>query len=395
MGSKVTLVRMLVPGSSQDPIELDVRHSGLRMNLVDRESIHALPHSWKEKGIYFLFGPGKEASSFCVYVGMAAIGTSSVVGRIRDHDKKKDWWNRALLVAHEANGFNGSEIGYLEGRFWNVLQNAVAAEVTNHNEPGDDTLTSAEEDALERYVPPVMAALRAAGYSPDTIDQKSIKVAKTKRKYYGESVKDLIDAGFLAPDTKLESTRTGVTAKATVQPDGTLLVNGKAFHAVSPAAIEASGNQSEPGWDFWGAPSGTGELVSLFELRELYRDSSESAKAEAAPPSESSPPSKKGSHTPKDIKPKRSTVTIKQLLDAELLKDGETLTPKSASQKHRTATVSKDGSISFEGSTFTSPSTAAKILLGYPVAGWGVWTVQRAGKPVLIDVLRKVLDSEL
>jgi len=394
MGSKVTVVRMLVPGSSQDPIELDVRHSGLRMNLVDRESIQALPDSWKEKGVYFLFGPGKEASSFRVYVGMAAIGTSSVVSRIRQHDKKKDWWNRALLVAHEANGFNGSEIGYLEGRFWNVLQNAVAAEVANQNEPGDDTLTSAEEDALERYVPPVMAALRAAGYSPDTIDQKSIKIAKTKRKYYGESVKDLINAGFLAPETKLESTRTGVAAKATVQPDGTLLVNDKVFHAVSPAAAEASGKQSEPGWDFWGAPSGTGELVSLFDLRELYRDSSGSAKAQTAHTSGPSPPSNKGTHTPKDFKPKRSTVTIKQLVDAELLKEDEKLMPKSANQKHRTATVNKDGTISFEGSTFTSPSTAAKKLLGYSVAGWGAWTVQRAGKPVLIDVLRKELEAE-
>lgn len=48
-------------------------------------------------------------------------------------------------------------------------------------------------------------------------------------------------------------------------------VVGVVYAAVSPAAQAVSGNRSEPGWDFWGAPSGDGSFVSLFELRERLR----------------------------------------------------------------------------------------------------------------------------
>ncbi len=392
MGSELTEVRMLVPGSSLDPIELEVRHSGLRMTLVDRESLHRLPAIWKTKGIYFLFGPGKSASSYHAYVGKAAVKSSTVVSRIQAHNREKDWWNRALIVVSESNGFNGSEIGYLEGRFWNVLGNAVAAEVENRNEPGDDTLTSQEEDALERFIRPVMAVLRAAGFSPDTIDQKPTETKGTKRKYYSESLKDLIDEGFLSPGTLLESFRSGVTAKALVCEDGSLEVNGKKFAAVSPAAIEASGNKSEPGWDFWGAPSGTGDLVTLASLRDKYRQSSAKAKQQEEV---SNPTSGTSEDLPSKASPKgRSEVTLKMLIDSGDLKAGEILTPKVSSKASHRAKVNSDGTLDLDGERFTALSTAAKRVLGYSVAGWGAWTVERDGSPVVIDVLRKQFEAD-
>ena len=37
------------------------------------------------------------------------------------------------------------------------------------------------------------------------------------------------------------------------------------------AAQAVSGNKAEAGWEFWGAPSGDGSYVSLFDLRERLR----------------------------------------------------------------------------------------------------------------------------
>jgi hypothetical protein len=54
----VHLVTFAVPGSSGYPMEVKVAHSGLRMVLVNRESIGFLNGTWKVLGIYFLLRSG-------------------------------------------------------------------------------------------------------------------------------------------------------------------------------------------------------------------------------------------------------------------------------------------------------------------------------------------------
>jgi hypothetical protein len=152
-------VTFLVPASSAEPVALDVAHSGLRMVLVNRESIHLLGDEWKVLGIYFLLGPSAgDPDRYRAYVG--EVGRASLVQRARHHAKQKDWWNRALLVASSsATGFNSAEIGWLEGRLYDVLNHAVSCDVMNGNRPGDDSLPAHQRDVLERYVDPVVAAL--------------------------------------------------------------------------------------------------------------------------------------------------------------------------------------------------------------------------------------------
>lgn len=60
----------------------------------------------------------------------------------------------------------------MEGRFYDVLNNAIAADVQNRGRPGDDSIAHRDPGVLERYVEPIIAALRACGASPDTADQK-------------------------------------------------------------------------------------------------------------------------------------------------------------------------------------------------------------------------------
>ena len=54
------------------------------------------------------------------------------------------------------------------------------------------------------------------------------------------------------------------------------------------------------------------------------------------------------------------------------------------------ATVRKDGSIFFKGTSYNSPSLAAVAITKRAVNGWTAWSCERApGDWVILDVLRK------
>lgn len=365
--SAIQPVTFYVPSSSAEPVELGVAHSGLRMVLVTRESVRLLTDDWRVLGIYFLLGPHPEdPDKFCAYVG--EVGRRDLLLRISEHAAQKDWWSRALLVASASpGGFNSAEIGWLEGRFYDVLQNAVAAEVMNKGRPGDDSIALKDRGVLERYVEPTMAALRAVGAPPDTADQKPPPTGK-RRAHYRESLKDLIDADLLKAGTRLRPTRKNLTTTATalVLPDGSLDVGGTVYGAVSQAARAVTGSQSEPGWEFWGAPSGDGSFVSLFTLRERLRVD--------PPPAQRA--TKLAAHL---VTPPAQVLAGQRLYGRNRGADVE-------------ATVLASGEIQHGSASFASPSAAAKAVTGNcSEPGWNFWTVGGGGARVTLSRLRERL----
>src|SRR4051794_24433756 len=99
------------------------------MALVSRESVTQLGEKWAVLGVYFLLGPAEDPDKFRAYVG--EVGRRTLLLRLKEHAKQKDWWSRALLIASASDEFNSAEIGWLEGRLYDVLNNAVAADVQN------------------------------------------------------------------------------------------------------------------------------------------------------------------------------------------------------------------------------------------------------------------------
>src|ERR1051325_9092320 len=77
----VHLVTFVVPGSSAEPMDVKVAHSGLRMVLVSRESVGLLDESWRVLGIYFLLGGADDPDRYRAYVG--EVGRSTLVQRIK------------------------------------------------------------------------------------------------------------------------------------------------------------------------------------------------------------------------------------------------------------------------------------------------------------------------
>lgn len=365
-------VTFLVPASSAEPVVLDVVHSGLRMVLVNRESIHLLADEWKVLGIYFLLGPSEsDPDRYRAYVG--EVGRASLVQRARHHAKQKAWWNRALLVANSStSGFNSAEIGWLEGRLYDVLNNAVACDVMNGNRPGDDSLPAHQRDVLERYVDPVVAALRACGASPDTADQKPAPKGRKKVTVHPETVADLLEAGLLKADTVLVALKQGVAGTARVNTDGRLEAEGQMHASLSGAAKAVTGSGAESGWDFWGAPSGDGGFVPLSKLRERLREGKASIAAPSSPPV--------------GVEALASSLARSEL--AALIASAGLRLPLPLHAKYRgqiaRAIVELDGSVVFGGTRYRSLSTAASAAraeLGYQGArgkpatnGWIFWS---------------------
>lgn len=402
-------VTFYVPSSVGEPVEVKVVHSGLRMVLVNRDSVRRLGDEWKVLGIYFLFGPvDGEPERFRAYVG--EVGRRDLLTRLSEHVAQKPWWSRALLITAEAkDGLNSAEIGWLEGRFYDVLNNAVAAELMNKGRPGDDSIALKDRGVLERYVEPVMAALRACGAPPDTADQKPAPKGK-KRAFYRESVKDLIDAKLLKVGTRLEPVRKHLTTTALVLGDGSLEVAGTPHQSVSSAAVAVSGNKSEPGWEFWGAPSGDGGFVALFTLRDRLRSNPGApiptptvsavrvmAKSVLPPVAPSvalaALPAPQSGNVAVPTAKRRFTESVKDLLDASLVTAGEEL----VTVRHRRdlrAEILADGSIRFGGAEYQSLSAAAKAASGNTSEpGWEFWAVTRGGQRVTMYVLRKRLQD--
>jgi Restriction Enzyme Adenine Methylase Associated len=331
---------------------------------------------------------------------LAKFGRRNLLLRLTEHAAQKPWWNRALLVASSSNdGFNSAEIGWLEGRFYDVLNNAVAARVMNKGRPGDDSISIKDRGVLERYVEPTIAALRAVGAPPDTADQQPSPAGK-KRTVYRESVKDLIDADLLKAGTRLRPLRKNLTTTALVLPDGSLDVNGRQYAAVSTAAQSVSGNQSEPGWEFWGAPSGDGSFVSLFTLRDRLRaDRPTTTSTPSVRPSSSGPSATGPRAAPVEgpvikvgVRHKQHyTETVKDLLTAGLLTPGQELRPTRKGKVDR-ATVLESGHLRIGNTEFASLSAAAKSVSGNSSEpGWEFWALEADGRRVSLFDLRAEL----
>lgn len=391
-------VTFYVPPTTAEPIEIEVKHSGLRMVLVSRESIGLLSGQWAVLGIYILLGPAEgDSSRYQAYVG--EVGKRTLLQRIREHAREKAFWSRALLVASRSDEFDSAEIGWLEGRIFDVLNNAVAADVINSGKPGDNSMDRRDRAVLERYVQPIMAALRACGASPDTVDQKPLP-KRNKATSYGASVSDLLAVGLLKAGTQLQPLRSSLSGSALVQANGDLVVAGTSYRSPSAAAAALSGNVAEPGWDFWGAPSGDGGFVPLAVLRERFLGGQtarplvpDSAEESSAPTSERS--SAIGRAGGSAVRRRRywSKTTVNDLIAAGLLHPDETLTPSRPSVT-TTGRLMPDGRIEVAGRAYGSLSRAAVVAAQSKAEpGWRFWTVERDGCQVSLFSLRADYES--
>lgn len=262
-GRAAILARVELPLTSADPVTLHIDRFALRFAVVNRDSVARLSDYWDRHGIYFLLGEGSERGCFQVYVGQAA--TRPLRLRIQEHVRLNAWpWNRVALVTRDTeNGLHSAAVGWLEGRMYDQLQRAPAAQVLG-TRPSDETLPQADRDELEHFIPPITAVLRAIGAPPDTPDQEPSPPPPGPRRRV--TLTDLLDAGLLGPGDRLRGQRGTEEVFATVTRSGQLRIDDEDFATPSGAAAHFLGHQAA-GWDFWKVASGSGEQRPLAALR--------------------------------------------------------------------------------------------------------------------------------
>lgn len=258
---------VLIPDNAAVPIEILDQHAALKMAVVDRIGFQALSHDWDSPGIYLLLDRHDADGAWGVYVGKAPAGIKS---RLASHLRNKDHWYRAVLVRRDTTyGFNSAQVGWLEGRLYEMLMAAEDARLNNSNRPSDETLAPYDRQMLEMVVLPLQRLLRLIGHDPATSDDHA-EVSTTRRtsRFYGITLDTLLEAGFVAEGAELVSNNGAWPATAKIGPGGTVIYNDVTYPAPSAAASAVKGGAAN-GWEFWAVDDGV-KRVTLGSIRAKF-----------------------------------------------------------------------------------------------------------------------------
>lgn len=170
-----------------------------------------------------------------------------------------------LIRRDNTFGFNSAQLGWLEGRLYDLFDVAKDAKLHNADRPGDETLPPYGRQMLELSLVPIRRLLRVVGHDPKTADDEPPAGRRTSSKrFYGVTVADLITGGFLSAGDRLVATNGAWPALATVNADGTIAYAGTDYASPSAAATAVKGGPAN-GWEFWAldAPDGQVPLAVL------------------------------------------------------------------------------------------------------------------------------------
>lgn len=261
---------VVIPDSSSGAIEIFDQHAALKIAVVDRACAHLLSDEWDTPGVYLLLDRHDHEGAWGCYVGKAPAG---IRARLSSHHRNKDHWYRAVLVRRDTTfGFNSAQVGWLEGRLYDMLKAAEYAELHNGNRPSDETLPPYDRQMLEMVILPVRRLLGLIGHDVASPDDTRASVAKPKRsnRFFGIALSQVIDAGLLEVGTTLMSTNGAWPATCTVLEGGEIDFEGTRYPTPSAAACAVK-NGPANGWDFWAVMTDSGR-VTLATLRARLLD---------------------------------------------------------------------------------------------------------------------------
>ena len=256
-------VTVLVPENAASPIVVFDDNAALKAAIVERSAARHLTDEWDVAGLYILVDRCDSDGGWGVYVGKAPAG---IRDRIKSHLRTKDTWYRALLVRRDTtHGFNSAQIGWLEGRLYDLLKASDGARLSNKVRPGDETLAPYDRQALEMVLVSIQRLMRLLGHDPSSGDDTEPPPGKGSSHHYGVKLAQLVDAGLIEAGDVLVSTNGAWPARAKITSDARIAMDDELYETPSGAACAAK-NGPANGWDFWARQTPTGS-VPLSTLR--------------------------------------------------------------------------------------------------------------------------------
>ena len=114
----------------------------------------------KRNGAYLLLGDDEDAiGGVQCYVGR----TENFAQRFRNHDAKKDFWDRVVLISAKDDGFNEGHWGYLEARLVDLARQAARVTLTNDQTPQGRKLSEAQASDMETFLEQLQIILPVLG----------------------------------------------------------------------------------------------------------------------------------------------------------------------------------------------------------------------------------------
>ncbi len=183
----------------------------------------------RRTGVYILLGEDPAAAqsgSARVYVGES----DEVATRLREHQGKKDWWDRVVVVTSQgqAQQLTKSQVRFLESQ---LIARAIAssrASVENATQPQFARLSEAETSNMEYFLDQLHVLMPAIG----------VDVFRPLEAVEGERVAEATD---VSPTFFLEGKKRGLRASARMIEDEFVVLAG----STAVAAFSASSTYRE------------------------------------------------------------------------------------------------------------------------------------------------------
>jgi len=141
-----------------------------------------LPEALKRKessftGVYILLGELDEEP--LAYIGEG----ESIAARIKNHDAKKDWWTRVVLITSAANNLHKAHVQYLESRLVKEGISAANTKLENGTSPSLPSLSEAGQANMETFISHllmVLPAIRVDIFASNVKPDKQIEIVKSQ-----------------------------------------------------------------------------------------------------------------------------------------------------------------------------------------------------------------------
>ncbi|HEX4813275.1 hypothetical protein [Nonomuraea sp. NPDC049480] len=278
------------------PLELRADNSVVRLAVVERAHVKQLHDVWDATGVYVLLDRPSADGTWGAYVGKAAPGTLSK--RLRTHLRNRDHWYRALLIRRDTEDpFHTSQVGWLEGRLYDVMARAELVHLHNGNRPQDCTMHLDDQIGMAEHLRPIFSALHLIGHNltppvparrsrstrartsdllppyellAEAVQDKGPSPATPTKTRYKTTMLDLVQAGLVQPGAKLYSTSDPHPAEARLNADGSIQYDGEPHDFLSGAAEAVTGYPVN-GWTFWEIDTSQGRRSLAAVRAELLR----------------------------------------------------------------------------------------------------------------------------
>ncbi len=163
----------------------------------------------KRNGAYLLLGDDEDAiGGVRCYIGR----TENFANRFRDHDAKKQFWDRVVLISAKDDGFNEGHWGYLEARLVELAKQAARVTLTNDQTPQGRKLSEAQASDIEAFLEQLQIILPVLG----------INAIRTRASATGTAIARAVDS----PMFSLTSGKLGVNATAQSNGDEFIMLAG-------------------------------------------------------------------------------------------------------------------------------------------------------------------------